>query len=182
MTKVPDNPVYSKNTLEFITVCNDFCITMSYPDKIDFLSLTDYLVKVLPLLYLKAALLPEVEVSNPEMNQRFVTQEEWEKLFLELRKIIGDNDEFWYIDSNTEKTEPLKGSLSEHLADIFQDSQDFLLLYQKNSLDAKENALHEVLKSFRLYWGYRLVNAHKILHQFSVRDHSDRMDEEFPDI
>ena len=182
MTKIQDNPVYSKNTLEFVTVCNDFCITMSYPDKTDFLSLTDYMVKVLPLLYLKAALLPEVEVSNPEMNQRFVTQEEWEKLFLELRKLIGDNDEFWYIDPNIENTEPLKGSLSEHLADIFQDLQDFLLLYQKNSLDAKENALNEVSKSFRMYWGYRLVNTHKILHHFSVRDHDDPMGEQFPDI
>jgi hypothetical protein len=182
MTIIPDNPVYSKNTLEFITVCNDFCITMSYPAKIDFVSLTDYLVKVLPLLYLKAALLPEVEVSNPDMNERFVTQEEWEKLFLELRKLMGGNDEFWYIDQNSENADPIKGSISEHLADIFQDLQDFLLLYQKNSIDAKENALNEVARSFRLYWGYRLVNVQNILHHFSVKDHHDPTGEPFSGI
>jgi hypothetical protein len=179
MTEIPDHPVYNKNTLEFITVANDFCLTVSDSGITDKSFLIDYLIKVFPLLYLKAALLPGVEVTNPEMNQRFVTQEEWEILFLKLRKVFGKDDEFWYMDLTGENEDPVKGSLAEHIADIFQDLQDFLLLYQKSSLDAKENALMEVSKSFSSYWGYRLVNAHKILHHYYVRGY-DETDQEDP--
>ncbi|MFU8844506.1 MAG: DUF5063 domain-containing protein [Bacteroidales bacterium] len=178
MTEIPDHPVYARNTLEFLTVCNDFCITVS-TSEMNSSSLTDYLVKVLPLLYLKASLLPDIDVVNPDMNQRFVTQEEWQNLFLKLRKIFGTYDEFWYTDPIGEAPEPIKGSLSEHLADIFQDLQDFLQLYQRNSLDAKENALHEVSGSFKRYWGYQLVNAHKTLHHVSMQGGVDLPEEEF---
>jgi hypothetical protein len=180
MSEIPDHPVYAKNTLEFLTVCNDFCLTLS-TSELEMASVTDYLVKVLPLLYLKATLLPDVEVASPELNQRFVTQEEWETLFLRLRKTFGMHDEFWYIDPNGEAQEPVKGSISEHLSDIFQDLQDFLLLYQRNSLDAKENALNAISGSFKLYWGYRLVDVHKTLHSVSMKWRADMPEENLSD-
>ena len=165
MTDIPNHPVYTKNVLELLTVANDYCLTMAKVENKKKSSLIDYLQKICPLLYIKGSLLPEIEVQNSDANEKFMTEEEWEKLFNELRKKISKDDEFWFMDnSDINNNEPVKGSLSESLTDIYQDLKDFLDLYQKNSLDAKENAVFEIKRTFESRWGFHLVNAHKALH------------------
>jgi hypothetical protein len=168
MNSFADHPVYSKNVFELITVANDYCLTLSKIENADREYLIDYLRKVSPLLYIKASLLPDVVVENSDANEKFITQEEWESLFNILRKKFEHQDEFWYIDPSGVTNEPVKGSLSECFADIYQDLKDFLLLYQKNSIAAKENAVHDVKHLFETRWGFELVNAHKILHYLTM--------------
>lgn len=168
MTQIPDHPVFSKNVLEMLTVANDFCLTLKRVETIDKQKLLEYLTRVSPLLYLKGTLLPEVKVSNPDMNERFYTEEEWEILFNTLRKIWGKDDAFWYTDPEA-SDEIVKASLAEHLTDTFQDLQDFLLLYQKNSLGAKENAVSELHRLFVENWGIKLLRAQGHLHTLMFR-------------
>ncbi len=167
---LPDHLVYSKNVLEMLTVANDYCLAMA---KISFNSksaLLDYLQKICPLLYIKAALLPDIAVQNPDADERFVTGEEWENLFNELRKILKNDDEFWFVDTHETNTpKPKKGSLAECLTDIYQDLKDFIDLYQKNSLDAKENAVNSLKNLFETRMGYALVNAHQALHYLLMK-------------
>jgi hypothetical protein len=125
--------------------------------------LVDYLVRVFPLLYLKGTLLPTIEVTNPDRNERFFTEEEWETLFNEIRKIFGKQDLFWFYDPD-HSDEPAKGSIAELLADIYQDLQDFLTLYQANSIDAKENAVHELRSLFFSNWGIKALRLLSPLH------------------
>jgi hypothetical protein len=164
MNSITEHPVYSKNVFELITVANDFCLTMAGIESADKSHLIDYLRKICPLLYLKASLLPDIFVSDTEANERFLTQDEWEILFNTLRKKFAADDEFWYIDQSASGNDPVKGSLAECFADIYQDMKDFLTLYQKNSLAAKENAVHEIKRLFEIRWGFSLVNALMVLH------------------
>jgi hypothetical protein len=171
MSEIPNHPVYSKNVFEIITVANDFCIFLAKIETYSKLEAIDYLQKVCPLLYIKGALLPDVEVLNPDANERFVTEGDWETLFNELRKIFHPDDEFWFIDnSDINENNPIKGSLAEHFADIYQDLKDFLMLYQKNTLDSKENAVSELKRLFPIHWGLRIVNAMKTLHYISLNN------------
>lgn len=164
MSEIPNHPVFSKNVLEFITIANDYCLMMSKAGNNAKSTLMDYLQKVCPLLYVKASLLPDIEVQNTDASERFVTEEEWELLFNELRNKFARDDEFFYIDNSTNNNDTVKASLAESLTDVYHDLKDFLLLYQKNSIDAKENAVKEVKESFEKGWGFRLVNAHKMIH------------------
>ena len=164
MNEIPDHPVYAKSVLELLTVANDYCVTLGQAEKINKQKLTDYLLKVLPLLYLKASLIPSVKARNPEFNERFWTEEEWEALFNLLRNKFGKDDEFWIVNQAGSANETIKGSLADHLTDIYQALKDFLMLYQKSSIDSKENAVEEEHSSFISHWGTRLVDAHKTLH------------------
>ncbi len=168
MDQIPDHPVYSRSVLELLTVANDYCLTLTKTEKLNKQKLQNYLLKVLPLLYLKASLLPQVKARNPEFNEKFWTEEEWEALFNKLRNIFGKEDEFWMVDQQEKANETIKGSLAEHLTDIFQALKDFLELYQKSSIDAKENAVEDIYHSFSSHWGYRLVDAHKTLHYLAM--------------
>ncbi len=175
MDQIPDHPVFSRNVLEMITVANDYSMTLKKVETVTRKKLFDYLSKISPLLYLKGALLPEVAVTNPEMNERFYTEEEWENLFNAMRKIIGKDDIFWYADPGI-SDELIKGSMSEQLTDVFQDLEDFLLLYQKNSIHSKENAVHELGQLFITNWGRKLLRIMPHLHQ--LRFMQDQPDDE----
>lgn len=170
MTEFQNHPVYSKNVLEMLTVANDYCLTLSKADNATTTDLIDYLQKVCPLLYLKCSLLPDIEVQNPDANERLFTESEWETLFNILRKKFKKNDNFWIIDLSANHNDPVKISLAECLTDIYQEFKDFLLLYQKSSLDAKENAIYELNAAFVIRLGYSLLDAHQQIHYLKVKE------------
>lgn len=163
--QIPSEPVYSRNVLEMLAVANEYCLFVEKADEYTKDDLLSFFQKICPLLYIKGALLPFVEPSNPEANERFVLEEKWEIIFNSLRTKFQPFDEYWYADDAFDRNaEMLKASLAENFADIYQDLKDFVILYQKNSLAAKENAVAECSLLFRNHWGIRIANMINALH------------------
>ena len=170
MEENQNEAAFSNNVIEMITVANNFCSFIENSENHSKIELFDYLEKILPLLFLKGTLLPEVIVDNPEGNERFITEEQWESVFNDLRNKFDKDDDYWYLDPNSsEPNEPIIANLSESLSDIYQDMKDFVLLYQKPTRTAKQNAAHECKNLFEINWGYKLINSlnaiHHILHR-----------------
>ncbi len=171
------NTVNSKNVMEMLTVANEFCHFIEKAHEYETKDILDYLQKIFPLLYLKGALLPNVEVQVPEANERFVTEKTWESIFNELRNKFKPNDEFWVMDhADFKDNEALKASLADNLTDTYQDLKDFVLLYSKGTEAAKENAVHDCKLFYQTHWGYRLVQAQKYVHHLinaDIKKHQD---------
>ncbi|HPS27060.1 MAG TPA: DUF5063 domain-containing protein [Bacteroidales bacterium] len=165
MGKESKEIVQSRNVLEFITVANELCVFLEENGKYDIIFIYTYLQKVLPLLYLKGTMLPDVFVDDEDANERFVTLEQWEKIYLALLDKTGTTDSFYFIGNDDEfENKPQKGSIAENLADIYQDLKDFLLLYQKNRLAAQQNAVHALRVLFEINWGVKALWAHTAIH------------------
>ena len=168
---IPSDPVYSRNVLEMLAVANEYCIFIEKSDGFTTGELLNFFQKISPLLYLKGALLPIIEPTNPEANERFVVEEKWEIVFNSLRAKSQPSDEFWFADAVFETSpEILKASLAEQFTDIYQDLKDFVILYQRNSIDAKENAVAECRRLFACHWGIRIANVQKALHSLIYPD------------
>ncbi len=160
-----DDITLSKPIIEMATVANEFCYFIESVEKKDKESIFEFTQRILPLLYLKGSLLPIIEPEYPEANERFVTEEQWERIFTQLRDKFGKDDEYWIIDPQyINETEPLKASLSENITDIYQDMKDFIMLLQKNTLAARENAVNECRNLMGNHWGYRVGNIFNRLH------------------
>jgi len=165
MTDMQDDITMGKNALEMVLVANEYCVFMESIDKKNKMSIFDFVHRVVPLMYTKGSLLPDVTVEYPEANMRFVTEEQWERLFTLLREKFGEDDEYWIIDPQyINETEPLKASLSENLSDIYQDMKDFVLLYQKNTIAARQNAVAGCKQLFAEHWGYKTGKIMARLH------------------
>jgi len=162
-----DDITVSKPILEMITVANEFCYYLENAEEKSKTGILEFMNRILPLLYLKGSLLPDIEVENPEANEKFVTEEQWERIFLMLRDKFGKQDEFWTIDPlYINDTEPLKASIAENIADIYQDMKDFVLLFKKNTHAARQNAAAECRALFQTHWGYRVGNILPKIHYF----------------
>jgi len=177
MSKESKEVLQSKNVFEFITVANEVCIFLEEIGKYNLGFMLAYLQKVLPLLYLKGSMIPDVEVENEEGNERFVTIEQWESIYLGVLDKTGEKDIFPYVTSSTDADgSEGKGSIAENLADIYQDLKDFILLFQKNTISAKENAVHACKMLFQSNWGIKTLATQLAIHNMLCGKPNDNND------
>jgi len=165
----------SANVLDMFTVANEFCIFTENAEKYNADEVLQYYAKICPLLYLKGALLPVVDPDEEYFGERFVNEDQWESIFNSLLPLFADRDEFFTLSFENADNIPLKASISEHLADIYQDLKDFVLLYQKNLGYARQNAVYECRNLFITHWGGRIAALQPALHVlvFKIDENDD---------
>ncbi len=166
----PDDPTISPPVLEMITVANEYCLFFERAGNYKADDILEYYQKMAPLLYLKGALLPVVQVSDEAVAQCFVTEEQWETVFRSLREQFKSLDVYYVLDHHNDTTET---SLSENMADIYQDLKDFLMLYQKNMTPARESAIAQLRKLYQTRWGPAIITSLQKVHHILYKDAID---------
>jgi len=119
-------------------------------------------------MYIKASLLPQLNPYFEDGNEKFVTESDWMIVNETLKKKFGTADDYLEVfDEKTRDTEgPVISSISENMADIYQDIKDFLLLYQTGTIEVMNDAIWECRMNFENFWGQKLVNAMRAVHKF----------------
>ncbi len=163
--------IFSRSVLDLFTVLNEFCMFMDKAGNYSKSDILEYSCKILPLMYVKGAMVPMIDVEYPDANERFVTEEQWQDMFNGLRVQFGKDDTFTFCDPDSDTKEHSLCSLSEDLADIYQDARDFVLLYSKNMQAARENAIREIAMLFKSHWGFRITRCLTHIHFLLYRSH-----------
>ena len=167
-----NHPVYSRQVIEFVTVANEFCLFMESAGQFERLDFIQKIQKLLPLLYLKASLIPEMESVLNEGNEKFVAEQEYDFVKDQVQTHMGELDD--YSEQEDPKisgsTEPVITSISENMADIYQDLKDFVSLYSIGTTEIMNDAVWECKMNFENYWGQILVNALRVIHRIVTGD------------
>ncbi|WP_372640928.1 DUF5063 domain-containing protein [Ancylomarina sp.] len=176
-----EHQVYDKNTIEFVTVANEFCILLESSSKISKMDFIDRSQKLLPLLYLKASLLPKVENEFDEEIEKFVGEGDWEYIRTAVIEKMGANDEYLEVfdDGMRDSDEPIVASISENFADIYQDLKDFLTSYRIASVDIMNDALWDLNNNFYQHWGQSIVSSLRAIHYLLA--HPEKMEDDLND-
>ncbi|MDT8401139.1 MAG: DUF5063 domain-containing protein [Bacteroidales bacterium] len=160
-----ENLVYSREVIEFTAVANEYCHFLEEASSADGHKLLLVFRKLLPLLYLKALYLPDIETKLDEGTEKFVKEEDWQLIKDNLTLKFGAANDYIDVNPDRDATEELiYGDIAENLADIYQDIKDFLMVYRVGTVDVMNDALWECRESFRLYWGQKLVNTIRAIH------------------
>lgn len=161
-------PVYSRNVVEFVAVANEFCKYSEHASELKGDELLKIFQRILPLMYLKASLLPQFEPFFEEGNEKFVNESDWIRVHDTFREKFGTADDYLEVfdDKIKESEGPVISSISENMADIYQDMKDFLLLYQTGTSEVMNDAVWECRLNFETFWGQKLVNAMRAIHKF----------------
>ncbi|SHE43966.1 protein of unknown function [Mariniphaga anaerophila] len=159
--------VFSKNVVEFVTVANEYCGLIEKVGHIPTEQNIKSLQKVLPLLYLKAALLPKTEKLLEDNLEKYVSELDyniWQQRWLEA---LGEHDSYYEVfDPDIQFGEEMvTASISECLLDIYQDLKDFLNAYSLGNEEIMNDALYDCVSHFEDFWGQRLVNVLRPLHK-----------------
>lgn len=155
--------VYSENVIGFTTLATEYCNLLDGVALMSQKEFVDKAHRLLPLLYLKAIILPDTEPEMPEMIDKTVTQEEWEAVYNTMFKKLDGVDAYTEVLDALQDEEQMS-SLSEGFADIYQDLKDFVALYNMGTAEIMNDAIWDCKKNFKEYWGQRLVNIIRVLH------------------
>lgn len=173
--------VFDKNTVEFVTVAAEFCAFLERAGSIDRSVFVDTSLKILPLLYLKALMLPPVEQLSEEAPEQYVTEEIYEALRINLSSVLGEKDDYLevFLPEMAYSDTPIKKNISEDLADIYQDIKDFIFVFQLGLNETMNDALYICKDNFRLLWGQKLVNTLRAIHDVKYNPDDDDQ-EDYP--
>lgn len=161
-------PVYSRNVIEFVAVANEFCKYAERAQELKSDELLKILQRILPLMYLKASLIPTLNPYFEDGNEKFVTESDWIKVHDILREKFGTADDYLEVfdEKMNESEGPVLSSISENISDIYQDIKDFLLLYQTGTNEVMNDAIWECRLNFETFWGQKLLNSMRAIHKF----------------
>jgi hypothetical protein len=164
--------IFDKNSIEFVTVAAEYCGFIERAQGAERNAFVDTALKILPLLYLKASLIPECEMIGEEDLEVFVTEEDYECVQYAIAQVLGPQDDYlevFHPDMAYSDT-PIKKTISEDLADIYQDLKDFIGVFQLGLNTTMNDSLYVCKEHFAEYWGQRLVNTMRALHNVKYNE------------
>jgi hypothetical protein len=108
-------------------------------------------------LYSSALLLPAVIPDTPSAEETPSAKHDSRRLFRPLKEKIGPLDGYWTVFDSTANANPVQGSLSMDISEIYSDLKRDLLLEQQGVTQA--DFLWELRFSFRSHWGRHLLGV-----------------------
>jgi hypothetical protein len=175
--------IFDKNSIEFVTVAAEYCGFLERATQMRKAQFVDTALKILPLLYLKASLIPPCERIGMFDPETFVTEADYEMMRQRIASLLGADDDYLevFLPDMAYSDTPIKKCISEDLADIYQDLKDFICVFQLGLNQTMNDSLVVCREHFEEYWGQRLVNTMRALHsvKYNVPANGDEpLDEE----
>lgn len=170
--------IYSKDVLDFVKLAADYCLKLEHCREATPRELVKGMLSSLPYLYIKASdLLETAMVESAFSTDPQVTEDDYNFVRNGIYDVLGRYDEYLdvFVEDMKYSDKPILRSVSEELADIYQDLRNFLAAYRDGIEEMMAAALWEVLDNFKEYWGQKCVNVMRALHDilYQQMDYAD---------
>lgn len=156
----------SRNGLAFIALANEFCHDIEHALEYEQEEFVAKMLKLLPRIYIAATDIPENDEDENYCVDPYLEEITYDRVKDNMSKLLGENDVYLEVFEEDMKYSdtPIANSISENLADIYQDLYNFVTMVQ-DSYSGMINVLLVAIKdSFVSYWGQTLVNVQRALH------------------
>lgn len=172
LNKNNDEPIYLPAVIEFVTIAVELSSFLEKEESVTREEWIDRILKILPLLYVKASLLPDSFPVNDEPPATFVREEDYIRVVTRVAAIMGEEDIYLdvFVDEMKYSDTPVRATILEDIADIYQDVRNFVSVYQFELTDQMQDAIHVCKENFRLFWGQKLVNVLRPLHALKTAE------------
>ena len=166
MTQSNTHYVYQQPAIEFVTVAVQLCLYLEQIEGLDKSEFVEKMLCLLPLLYLKARLLPKATEELDGFPERFVSEQEYEDIRQKVAQCMGADDTYLevFVEDMRYSDEPITAFVSENIADIYQEVKDLACNYQTRDEAVMNDALVNCLEAFEQHWGQKLLNVLRPLH------------------
>ncbi|MBU0487056.1 MAG: DUF5063 domain-containing protein [Bacteroidetes bacterium] len=158
--------IFSRQVTDFLTVAAEFCRLLEKSEDIPFIHFIEITHRILPLLYIKGCLLPDVELIADTTGEGRITEEGYEKMYAALQQKFNKHGNFWETSNPISEINEdiVKADIPELLTDIYQDMKDFTQIYQAGSAEEKQNIIFECKMQHEEQWGRKSVGLIRALH------------------
>ena len=164
-----DKPLYAQPVIELVTVATEYCKYLEQCRGKEPAELCRVMRALLPMVYLKAFLLPAVD--EPQgWTEHCVTEDDYDYVRSSVASVLGANDDFLdvFVEDFKYSEQPVLCTVSECLADVYQQLRELVEAFRQGYEDAMQATLYEMKEEFTLQWGQKLLNALRALHDVAA--------------
>lgn len=164
--------------LAFTALANNYCSALASARESTREEFVAEMLALLPAIY---SSISEIAPAGFDVEQEYfssyVDEDYYESIRHYAEHLLGPDDIFLetFEEDMKYSDTPIAASVSEGLADIFQDLFNFTQRVRDSEGEALEGALRECKENFEAYWGQTLCNVLRALHsiRYSHRPDSD---------
>lgn len=171
--------LFSQDVIEFVTVATEFCVRAENVGQTTRKEFVGVMLKILPLLYLKGIVLTEtVPVEEEDSPEQLVTEDDYNFVRDSIAAQMGSFDDYLdvFVEDMKYSDSPIRKTISEDLADIYQDLRNFVGIFKEGHEESVRCALQEVKEQFPNYWGQRIPCVMRALHDVMYVQQEDGYD------
>ncbi len=162
--------VYSEEVVNFVRAANETATFLEALKGKDSRSFISGSVKHLSEVYstmLKIGDTEPITELGPEPN---VSEQDWSEIFQRIAALLGPANEFLRPaeEGEFDDSDLVTHTISEDLADVYQELRDFTSLFSRGLEDLMNDAVWEVKVRFAEHWGKKLLRSLSSLHDLYV--------------
>lgn len=164
------NYVYSSALVEFVLAANDYCAFMEGLNGTEGRIFIEDSVRHCSLVYARILATGDTEPVFESPAELSVTEQEWSALFQKIAMILGPHNALLRIarEGEFDRSELVNHTISEDLADLYQELKDFTIIYSRGLEELMNDAAWELKERFAEHWGAKLLRALQALHELYV--------------
>lgn len=168
-----------RNVVEFVTVAAEFCAFLEQVEQRSRKDFVSVALKILPLLYIKASMLEPMESDEDADLEDLVTEDDYNVIRISIAGLLGEQDDYLdvFVEEMKYSDRPVLKTISEDLADIYQDLRNFVGIFKMGLENTMRSSLAAVQQNFEMYWGQTLVNTMRALHDVKYNQFSEQDEE-----
>lgn len=161
--------VYSDSTIAFVTAAAQTSLLIEQTAEHDREEWREQMLRLLPVLYLRARLLEDAQTVMEDEPQRFVSEEDYNFALVGIRNLLGTDDAYLdvFVDQGIYTDEIQTSYISEGLADIYQELKDMVAAFQTGEEPVMNDAVVLCREAFNTHWGRKLLSVMRALHEIS---------------
>lgn len=161
--------IYQDSTIAFVTAAAQTCLLLEKVNDYEREEWREQMLRLLPVLYLRARLLEDAETMMDEEPQRFVTEEDYNFVLVGVREFLGQDDAYLdvFVDNGIYTDDIRTSYISEGLADIYQELKDMAAAFQTGEEPIMNDAVVLCRQAFFDHWGRKVLAVLRALHEIS---------------
>ncbi len=156
----------SPNSLSFIALTNEYCQAVEHAEsatRADFLAV---MLKILPRIYVIANDLEHEFSFSDYVIEPYLTENSYNQVRDMMSRVLAEEDVYLevFVEDMKYSDTPIASSISENLADLYQEFYNFIATIKDASTEAQIELIGVCKSDFRDFWGQTLCNVMRAMH------------------
>ena len=169
----------SPNSLALIALCNEYCATLENAGESDAATFVNTVLKLLPRIYISASDFTSDGLEEGFGHEASLDENHYDEVRNQIAMLLGADDSYLEVFEEDMKYSdtPIAASVSEGLADLFQEFYNFIEAVKDAPTYIVDSALNSLKDDFENYWSTTLCNVMRPLNHIKYTSTENQYDD-----
>lgn len=163
------------NSIVFVGLCDEFCRAVEAARETERSEFINHMLHLLPRIYISAFdIAPDLYLDQEVYIEQALDEDYYNAIRLNMETLVGSDDVYLEVFEEDMKYSdtPVAVSISEGLADLFQEFYNFINTVRDTTDETVSLALQGVSEDFKGFWSQTLCNTLRALNHIYTRSES----------